>query len=180
MDAKKSETFHEARTNLSRRGRKTRTTVTAAELDFCACFVLTGNVKQASLQAGYAHPYLLPRANFSLMLLSVVTYIASQAPERFQYRSALAAILKISGAQPAYCLLPKIAGQMSEYGRALFIDTLMSLYPISPELQVIKILDAKTGTCVGALPNDARTMRSHGRYLTVARFDQVTSEFVGV
>jgi len=41
------------RSNLDRRGRKTRTAVTAAEIDFCAYFVLTGNVKQASLQAGY-------------------------------------------------------------------------------------------------------------------------------
>jgi len=40
--------------NLSRRGRKSRTAVTAAEVDFCAYFVLTGNVKQASLQAGYS------------------------------------------------------------------------------------------------------------------------------
>ena len=42
------------RSNLSRRGRKARTAVTAAEVDFCAYFVLTGNVKQASLQAGYS------------------------------------------------------------------------------------------------------------------------------
>jgi Terminase small subunit len=40
--------------NLNRRGRKTRTAVTAPEVDFCAYFVLTGNVKQASLQAGYS------------------------------------------------------------------------------------------------------------------------------
>lgn len=40
--------------NLNRRGRKTRTAVTAAEVTFCACFVLTGNVKQASLLAGYS------------------------------------------------------------------------------------------------------------------------------
>jgi hypothetical protein len=39
--------------NLNRRGRKTRTALTAAEVDFCAYFVLTGNAKQASLQAGY-------------------------------------------------------------------------------------------------------------------------------
>jgi Terminase small subunit len=40
--------------NLSRRGRSTRTAVTAGEIAFCAYFVLTGNVKQASLQAGYS------------------------------------------------------------------------------------------------------------------------------
>src|ERR1035437_4917882 len=46
---------HETKTrNLNRRGRKTRTATTAAEVDFCAYFVLTGNVKQASLQAGYS------------------------------------------------------------------------------------------------------------------------------
>ena len=41
------------RPNLDRGGR-TRTAVTAAEVDFCAYFVLTGNLKQASLQAGYS------------------------------------------------------------------------------------------------------------------------------
>ncbi|HZW91586.1 MAG TPA: hypothetical protein VFF64_01320 [Candidatus Eremiobacteraceae bacterium] len=40
--------------NLNRRGRKSPTTVTAAEVDFCAYFVLTGNGKQASLRAGYS------------------------------------------------------------------------------------------------------------------------------
>ena len=42
--------------NLSRghRGRKARTAVTEAEISFCAYFVLTGNVKQSSLQAGYS------------------------------------------------------------------------------------------------------------------------------
>jgi RNA polymerase sigma-70 factor (ECF subfamily) len=40
--------------NINRRGRKTRTSVTAAETDFCVHFVRTGNVKQASLQAGYS------------------------------------------------------------------------------------------------------------------------------
>src|SRR5450755_522387 len=46
---------HEAKTrNLNRRGRKTRTATTAAEVDFCAYFVMTGNAKQASLQAGYS------------------------------------------------------------------------------------------------------------------------------
>jgi hypothetical protein len=46
---------HETKTrNLNRRGRKTRTAVTAAEVAFCAYFVLTGNAKQASLQAGYS------------------------------------------------------------------------------------------------------------------------------
>jgi Terminase small subunit len=40
--------------NLSRRGRKSRVAVTSAEIEFCAYFVLTGNVKQASLQAGYS------------------------------------------------------------------------------------------------------------------------------
>ena len=40
--------------NLSRRGRRSRTAITAAEVAFCAYFVLTGNVKQASLQAGYS------------------------------------------------------------------------------------------------------------------------------
>jgi hypothetical protein len=45
---------HETTKNLNRRGRKTRTAVTAAEVDFCAYFVLSGNVKQASLQAGYS------------------------------------------------------------------------------------------------------------------------------
>jgi len=44
----------QVQSNLNRRGRKTRTAVTAAEVDFCAYFVLTGNVKQASLQAGYS------------------------------------------------------------------------------------------------------------------------------
>ena len=37
-----------------RRGRKARTALTEAEIAFCACFVLTGNVKQSSLQAGYS------------------------------------------------------------------------------------------------------------------------------
>jgi hypothetical protein len=36
------------------RGRKARTALTEAEIAFCAYFVLTGNVKQASLQAGYS------------------------------------------------------------------------------------------------------------------------------
>jgi phage terminase small subunit len=46
---------HESKArNLNRRGKTTRTAVTAAEVDFCANFVLTGNVKQASLQAGYS------------------------------------------------------------------------------------------------------------------------------
>jgi phage terminase small subunit len=36
------------------RGRKARTVLTQAEINFCAYFVLTGNVKQASLQAGYS------------------------------------------------------------------------------------------------------------------------------
>jgi len=40
--------------NLNRRGRRTRTVVSSAEIDFCAYFVLTGNVRQASLQAGYS------------------------------------------------------------------------------------------------------------------------------
>jgi hypothetical protein len=44
----------QSQSNLNRRGRKTRTAVTAAEVIFCAYFVLTGNVKQASLQAGYS------------------------------------------------------------------------------------------------------------------------------
>jgi len=44
----------QSQSNLNRRGRKTRTAVTAAEVAFCAYFVLTGNVKQASLQAGYS------------------------------------------------------------------------------------------------------------------------------
>ena len=44
----------QGRSNLNRRGRRTRTAVTAAEVDFCAYFVLTGKVKQASLQAGYS------------------------------------------------------------------------------------------------------------------------------
>jgi hypothetical protein len=43
-----------SQSNLSRRGRSTRTAVTAGEFSFCAYFVLTGNVKQASLQAGYS------------------------------------------------------------------------------------------------------------------------------
>ena len=38
--------------NLNRGGRKPRTTVSEAEVRFCAYFVLTGNVKQASIQAG--------------------------------------------------------------------------------------------------------------------------------
>jgi len=37
-----------------RRGRKARTALTEAEIAFCDYFVLTGNVKQASLQAGYS------------------------------------------------------------------------------------------------------------------------------
>jgi phage terminase small subunit len=46
---------HESKArNLNRRGKKTRTAVTGAEVDFCANFVMTGNVKQASLQAGYS------------------------------------------------------------------------------------------------------------------------------
>ena len=44
----------QGRSNLNRHGRRTRTAVTAAEVDFCAYFVLTGKVKQASLQAGYS------------------------------------------------------------------------------------------------------------------------------
>ena len=44
----------QSQSNLNRRGRKTRTAVTAAEVAFCAYFVLTGNAKQASLQAGYS------------------------------------------------------------------------------------------------------------------------------
>ena len=35
-----------------RRGRKARTALTEAEIAFCALFLLTGNVKQSSLQAG--------------------------------------------------------------------------------------------------------------------------------
>jgi hypothetical protein len=42
------------KSNLNRRGRKARTAVSAAEVAFCAYFILTGNVKQASLQAGYS------------------------------------------------------------------------------------------------------------------------------
>jgi len=44
------------RQSLSRghRGRKARTALTEAEIAFCAYFVLTGTVKQASLQAGYS------------------------------------------------------------------------------------------------------------------------------
>jgi hypothetical protein len=51
-----SNSKRQASTNLSRghRGRKARTAVTEAEISFCAYFVLTGNVKQASLQAGYS------------------------------------------------------------------------------------------------------------------------------
>src|ERR1035441_7708687 len=37
-----------------RRGRKARTALTEAEIAFCAYFVLTGNVKQSSLQTGYS------------------------------------------------------------------------------------------------------------------------------
>lgn len=44
----------QVQSNLNRRGKKSRTAVTAAEITFCAYFVLTGNVKQASLQAGYS------------------------------------------------------------------------------------------------------------------------------
>lgn len=36
------------------RGRKARIALTEAEIAFCTYFVLTGNVKQASLQAGYS------------------------------------------------------------------------------------------------------------------------------
>jgi hypothetical protein len=53
---KSSNTKRHSSTNLIRghRGRKARTAVTEAEISFCAYFVLTGNVKQASLQAGYS------------------------------------------------------------------------------------------------------------------------------
>jgi RNA polymerase sigma-70 factor (ECF subfamily) len=44
----------QGQSNINRRGRKTRTSVTAGEADFCGHFVRTGNVKQASLQAGYS------------------------------------------------------------------------------------------------------------------------------
>jgi hypothetical protein len=44
----------ETTTKNLNRGRKTRTAVTAAEVAFCAYFVLSGNVKQAFLQAGYS------------------------------------------------------------------------------------------------------------------------------
>ena len=49
-------TEQQAQSRLSRghRGRKERTALTEAEIAFCAYFVLTGNVKQASLQAGYS------------------------------------------------------------------------------------------------------------------------------
>jgi hypothetical protein len=48
-----SNTRQQASSSLSRghRGRKARTAVTEAEISFCAYFVLSGNVKQASLQA---------------------------------------------------------------------------------------------------------------------------------
>jgi hypothetical protein len=49
-------TERQVQSNLSRgrRGRKARMALTEAEILFCAYFVLTGNVKQASLQAGYS------------------------------------------------------------------------------------------------------------------------------
>ena len=49
-------TKRHASSSLSRghRGRKARTAVTEAVIAFCAYFVLTGNVKLASLQAGYS------------------------------------------------------------------------------------------------------------------------------
>ena len=40
--------------NRGRRGRKARTALTEAEIAFCAYFVITGNVKQSSVQAGYS------------------------------------------------------------------------------------------------------------------------------
>jgi RNA polymerase sigma-70 factor (ECF subfamily) len=54
LDSPLSPPMAQGQSNINRRGRKTRTSATAAEVDFCVHFVRTGNVKQASLQAGYS------------------------------------------------------------------------------------------------------------------------------